>query len=71
LKASEEKWLVEKIELFFKEAERASSVSERDMDRLYVLAGALKVLGLEGAANGFIARLSVVKKRRQDNEYLA
>lgn len=70
LKASEEKWLVDKIELFFKEVEKTPNVAEREIDKLYVLAGALKVLGLEGAANGFIARLSVIKKRRQDSEYV-
>lgn len=70
LKTSEEKWLVEKVELFFKEIESAPSVIEREIDRLYVLIGALKVLGLDGAANGFIARLSAIKKRQQDNEYV-
>src|SRR5437868_10827821 len=58
LKASEEKWLVAKIELFFKDAESAPGVSEPELDKLYVLIGALKVLGLEGAAQAFIARLS-------------
>ncbi|PJE64993.1 hypothetical protein COU91_04025 [Candidatus Saccharibacteria bacterium CG10_big_fil_rev_8_21_14_0_10_47_8] len=70
LKASEEKWLVEKVELFFKEIENAPSVIEREIDRLYVLIGALKVLGLDGAASGFIARLSAIKKRQEDNEYV-
>ena len=71
LKASEEKWLVEKIELYFAEAEKSQSVSEREIDQLYVLCGALKVLGLEGAANAFIARLSDIKKRTTSNEYAA
>jgi repressor LexA len=71
LKASEEKWLVEKIELYFSEAEKSTRVSEREIDQLYVLCGALKVLGLEGAANSFIARLSEVKKRAADNQYSA
>lgn len=70
LRASEEKWLVEKVELFFKEVEKAPSVIEREIDKLYVLIGALKVLGLDGAASGFIARLSAIKKRREDNEYV-
>ncbi len=70
LRASEEKWLVEKVELFFKEVEKAPSVIEREIDKLYVLIGALKVLGLDGAANGFIARLSAIKKRREGNEYV-
>lgn len=70
LKASEEKWLVEKVEMFFKEAENAPAVAEPDLDKLYVLIGALKVLGVEGAAQAFIARLSELKKRKDDNIYV-
>jgi len=69
LKASEEKWLVEKVELYFKEAEQGSSVSEREIDQLYVLIGALKVLGLDGAAQAFLSRLSDIKKKTIDNSY--
>jgi hypothetical protein len=69
LKASEEKWLVAKVELFFKEAEAASGTDNARLDRLHILVGALKVLGLEGAAQGFAARLSELKKRLQDNQY--
>jgi SOS-response transcriptional repressor LexA len=69
LKTSEEKWLVEKVELFFKEAENSPKIAERELDQLYVLCGALKVLGLEGAAQAFISRLSVIKKSSKSNEY--
>lgn len=71
LKASEEKWLVEKVELFFKDVEGTTKVVERDLDQLYVLVGALKVLGLDGAAQAFISRLGEIKKKQQNNEYLA
>lgn len=71
LKASEEKWLVGKVELFFKEAESAAGLSEAELDRLHVLMGALRVLGLEGAASSFNTRLSALKKRQKNNEYLA
>src|SRR3954470_3342531 len=40
LKTSEEKWLVAKIELFFKEAESAPGVTDVQLDRLHVLIGA-------------------------------
>lgn len=70
LKAKEEKWLVEKVEIFFKEAEESASLAERDIDQLYVLIGALKVLGLDGAAQAFIARLSELKKKNQDSQYV-
>jgi len=69
LKTSEEKWLVDKVELFFKEVEQAPQVVERQLDQLYVLIGALKVLGLDGAAQAYIARLTAIKKRRTDNQY--
>lgn len=71
LKTSEEKWLVAKVELFFKEVEAAPKVVEHDLDQLYVLIGALKVLGLDGAATAFIARLGDIKKRTTGNEYAA
>lgn len=69
LKTSEEKWLVEKVELFFKEIEEAPQILEKELDHLYVLVGALKVLGLDGASQSFIARLSEIKNRKKDNEY--
>jgi len=69
LKTSEEKWLIQKVEMFFKDAETSSQVADQDLDKLYVLTGALKVLGLEGASQAFIARLSQLKKKTEDNEY--
>lgn len=68
---SEEKWLVDKIELFFKEVESAPAVIEKELDQLYVLIGALKVLGAHGAASSFIARLTDLKKRQSSSEYVA
>lgn len=69
LKAAEEKWLIDKVELFFKEAEAAPALAEKELDKLYVLIGALKVLGLEGASQSFVPRLSQMKDRHQDNQY--
>jgi hypothetical protein len=61
---SDEKWLVEKIEHAFKQAEDSGvGLAESGIDHLYVLVGALKVLGLDGAAQSFIPRLSLLKKR--------
>lgn len=70
LNTTEEKWLVQKVELFFKDAELASAASDQDLDRLYVLTGALKVLGLEGASQAFTTRLGALKKHKDDNQYL-
>ena len=69
LNASEEKWLVQKVEIFFKEAEKSAGLSEAEIDKLYVLVGALKVLGIDGAAQSFIPRLTDLKKRRSDNQF--
>lgn len=59
----EEKWLVEKIEHVFTQAEEAANSSETDIDHLYVLLAALRVLGLEGAAQSFMPRLTELKQR--------
>jgi len=62
----EEKWLVEKIENAFKDLEATGGeLATAAVDGLYVLVGALKVLGLEGAAQNFMPRLSALKKRQQ------
>ena len=63
VKPGEEKWLVEKIEYFFKQAEAEHNVKQFMLDELYVLLGSLKVLGLDGAAQSFMPRLSELKKR--------
>lgn len=59
----EEKWLVEKVEHLFAELEHSGDVQPDNLDHLYVLVGALKVLGLDGAAQSFIPRLSALKQR--------
>lgn len=56
---SEEKWLVEKVEHAFRQVEQ--SADGEGLDNLYVLVGALKVLGLEGAAQSFMPRLTALK----------
>jgi SOS-response transcriptional repressor LexA len=60
----EEKWLVEKVEHAFLQAEQAGAATSPDtLDSLAVLVGALKVLGLEGAAQSFAPRLTALKQR--------
>ena len=61
----EEKWLVEKIEHAFNQIENfGGELAEASLDHLYVLIGALKVLGLEGAAQSFMPRLTALKQRQ-------
>ena len=63
IKPGEEKWLVDKVDYRFKQCEDSKTVSQAEIDGLYVLVGSLKVLGLDGAANSFVSRLSELKKR--------
>jgi repressor LexA len=63
VKPGEEKWLVEKVEHLFGELEQAGEIANEQLDHLYVLVGALKVLGLDGAAQSFIPRLTMLKQR--------
>jgi SOS-response transcriptional repressor LexA len=63
VKAGEEKWLVEKVEQFFKEAEAEISLQHQQLESLYVLLGALRVLGLESAAQSFSGRLGTLKTK--------
>lgn len=60
----EAKWLVEKVEHAFQQAEQTGGkLPEAGLDNLYVLVGALKVLGIEGAAQSFMPRLSSLKQK--------
>lgn len=64
VKPAEEKWLVEKVEYFFQRLEQqGGKVEQSALDELYVLTGALKVLGLDGAAQSFVPRLSQLKAK--------
>lgn len=64
IQAGEEKWLVGHIEARFYAAETAQAVAQSDVDELYVLVGALKILGLEAAARSFIPRLTPLRARQ-------
>lgn len=63
VRPGEEKWLVEKIEHFFAEAESVGEVTQEHIDQLYVLVGTLRVLSLEGAAQSFMPRLTALKQK--------
>lgn len=58
---TEEKWLVGRVEQFFKQAE-SGMPTQKQIDELYVLIGSIKILGLEGAAYTYIRRLNAIKK---------
>lgn len=59
---AEEKWLIDKVEYFFRRAEQTANFDQSQIDQLVVLIGALKVLGLNGAAQSFLPRLQTLRK---------
>jgi len=61
--AKDEKWLVKKVEYYFSQLEQEGKPQQTDIDQLYVLVGALKILGFDGAAQSFIPRLSDINSR--------
>lgn len=58
----EEKWLVEKVEHAFKQAE-SGTPDAAALENLDILVSALKVLGLEGASQSFVPRLTELRRR--------
>lgn len=63
LNVDQEKWLVGKIELYFKEAESYPNINEKMLDQLQILIGALRVLGAAGAAQAFNTRFNELKQK--------
>lgn len=62
----QEKWLVEKVDHAFKEVElNATDLAVESLDHLVVLISALRILGMEGAAQSFVPRLNALKLRRK------
>lgn len=61
--AKEEKWLVDKVQEFVRKLEEEANPPQAAVDELYVLLGALHVLGLDGAVMSFMPRLQVIKQR--------
>ena len=59
--AADEKWLVDLVQARFDEYEK--NPSDKARDDLYVLVGALHVLGLDAPASAFKAKLSPLAKQ--------
>jgi SOS-response transcriptional repressor LexA len=68
VKDSEEKWLVQKVEQFFAEAEAEPVPTSEQFENIYVLLGALRVLSLDGAAQSFMQRLAALKTRQLETD---
>lgn len=67
IKPGEEKWLIEKIEHVFLQAESEAAASPTKIQDLTILISALQVLGMDGAAQSFVPRLSKLKQKQQIN----
>lgn len=57
----DEKWLLEMINRKFHFVEKAERIEQKAIDELYVLVGALHILGLSEAANNAKSRLLAIK----------
>jgi SOS-response transcriptional repressor LexA len=61
---NEEKWLVDKTEHAFRQAEQGSAeMMAPQLPSLYVLVEALSILGVEAAAQSFRPRLAALKRQ--------
>ena len=61
--AADEKWLVDLLNHKFRLAEKAEKIEEKLWDELYVLTGALHVLGFAEAAGAAKSRLQMLRER--------
>ncbi|HEY5267903.1 MAG TPA: hypothetical protein VII94_02115 [Candidatus Saccharimonadales bacterium] len=64
IKPEEEKWLIKKVEYYFEKIESSPIIETALLDELYVLVGTLNVLGLDGAAQSFIPRLTELRAKK-------
>lgn len=60
---SDSKWLIERVDTMLRELEISQSPEEQSIDDVYVLIGALHVLGLDDAVRSFVPRLTEVKNK--------
>lgn len=63
IKESEEKWLVERVDAMLRQLEEDPQPAEKAIDDIYVLIGALHVLGMDDAVRALVPRLTEVKRK--------
>lgn len=63
IKESEEKWLVERVDAMLRQLEEAPKPEEKGIDDVYVMIGALHVLGMDDAVRALVPRLTEVKRK--------
>jgi len=62
VKAADEKWLVERVNRLFTEAEAQATVSESQVADIQIVLAAMRILGLDGATQSFADRLRKLPK---------
>jgi repressor LexA len=60
VKQSDEKWLVEKVEKLFLDVQSGASPESRQLEDIATVLAAMRVLGLEPAAQSFAERLRTI-----------
>ena len=65
VKPSEEKWLTEKVEKLFADAEGQAIATESQLQDIAIVLAALRVLGLEGPAQSFATRLAAMRSAQE------
>lgn len=66
IEANQEKWLIDRIDAMLKVLEESEAPKEKAIDDIYVLIGALHVLGLDDAVRSFVPRLTEVKNKANE-----
>lgn len=60
---TQHKWLVDSVQAKFAAVEKNATASQKEIDDLYVLVGAIYILGMDDAARAFKARLASLSKK--------
>lgn len=68
IEETQEKWLIDRVDSMLRVLEDSSLPDEKSIDDIYVLIGALHVLGLDDAVRSFVPRLTDVKNRQKTNQ---
>ena len=68
ISVSQEKWLVDSIAQRFLQAEKTKTLPRKELDNLFVLVGALHVLGLEAAASALKPRLGALRQQIDESQ---
>lgn len=61
---TQEKWLVDIVDGMLKQLESGERPTEKAVDDIYVLIGALHVLGMEDAVRSLVPRLTALKQKK-------